>query len=159
MNSHFNNPLQSLTKQTLTALSLYNLVQVIKEPNHISGHIIDWVVVRPDDDIHRKSSATDSVESCHYCINSNFKVSVSEPSTYYRTIGNMANIDRPSLNAVLSNVSEYSSVEKAKQCSDFLRTVLDKHAPPYLRNVMTHNSSSWFESIRDELFIAKRERR
>ena len=39
------------------------------------------------------------------------------------------------------------------------RTVLDKHAAPSLRKVMTHNSSPWFESIRDEIFIAKRERR
>ena len=28
-----------------------------------------------------------------------------------------------------------------------------------LRKVVTHSSSPWFESIRDELFIAKRERR
>ena len=41
----------------------------------------------------------------------------------------------------------------------FLRTVLDKHAPPSLRKVITHSSSPLFESIRDELFIAKRERR
>ena len=34
MNIHFDNPLQSLTKQTLTTLSLYNLVQVINEPTH-----------------------------------------------------------------------------------------------------------------------------
>ena len=40
-----------------------------------------------------------------------------------------------------------------------MRTVLDKHAPPPLRKVITHSSSPWFESIRDELFIAKRERR
>ena len=40
-----------------------------------------------------------------------------------------------------------------------MRTVLDKHAPPSLRKVITHSSSPWFESIRDELFIAKRERR
>ena len=40
-----------------------------------------------------------------------------------------------------------------------MRTVLDKHAPPYLRKVITHDSSPWFESIRDELIIAKRERR
>ena len=39
-----------------------------------------------------------------------------------------------------------------------MRTVLDKHAPPSLRKVINHNSSPWFESIRDELFIAKRER-
>ena len=42
---------------------------------------------------------------------------------------------------------------------DVLRTVLDKHAPPAPRKVITHNSSPWFGSIRDELFIAKRKRR
>ena len=70
----------------------------------------------------------------------------------------MANIDRPSFNADLSSVSDFSSVEKANQLYDILRTVLDKHAPPSLRKAMTYNSSPWFESIRDELFIAKRER-
>ena len=40
-----------------------------------------------------------------------------------------------------------------------MRTVIDKHAPPSLRKVITHNFSPWFESIRDDLFIAKRKRR
>ena len=40
-----------------------------------------------------------------------------------------------------------------------MRTVPDKHAPLCLRKVITHNSSPWFESIRDELFTPKRERR
>ena len=47
----------------------------------------------------------------------------------------------------------------ANQFCDFLRTVLDKLAHPSQRNVINHNSSPWFETIRDELFIAKRERR
>ena len=123
------------------------------------GHIIDWVIVRPDDDIHRKSTVTDSLESDHYCTKSYFNISVSKPSTIYRTVRNIANIDRPSFIAELSTVSEFSSVENANQFCDFLRTVLDKHAPPSLRKVITHSSSPWFESIRDELFIAKRERR
>ena len=71
----------------------------------------------------------------------------------------MDNIDRPSSIAELFSVSEFSSVEKANQYCYFLRTVLDKHAPPSLLNVVCHNSSTWFESISDELFIAKRERR
>ena len=71
----------------------------------------------------------------------------------------MANIDRPSFNVELSSVSEFLSVEIANQFCDFLRTVLDKHAPPSLRKVITHNSSPWFESISEELFMAKRERR
>ena len=67
MNIHFDNPLQSLTKQTLTTLCLHCLVQVINKPTHRCGHIIDWVIVRPDDDIHIKSTGTDSLESDHYC--------------------------------------------------------------------------------------------
>ena len=86
---------------------------------------------------------------------------MSQPTytTLYRTARNIANIDRPSFIAELSSVSEFSSVENANQFCDFLRTVLDKHAPPSLRKVITHSSSPWFESIRDELFIAKIERR
>ena len=142
MNIHFDNPLQSLTKQTLSTLCLYSLVQVINKPTHRCGHIIDWVIVRPDDDIHRKSTVTDSLESDHYCTKSYFNISVSKPSTLCRTVRNMANIDRPSFIFELSSVSEFSSV-------------LDKHAPPSLRNVINHNSSPWFESIRYELFMAK----
>ena len=44
MNIHLDNPLQSLTKQTLTTLSLYNLVQVINKPTHSRGHVIEWVI-------------------------------------------------------------------------------------------------------------------
>ena len=68
MNIHFDNPLQSLTKQTLTTLSLYNLVQVINKTSHKCGHIIDCVIVRPDDDMNKNYAVTDSLESGHYCI-------------------------------------------------------------------------------------------
>ena len=142
----------------MTTLSLYGLVQVIVKPTHRCGHIIDCVIVRPDD-IHKKSTITDSLESDHYCTKSYFNISVSISSTLCMTARNVANIDRPSFNAELSSDSEFSSVEKANKFCDFLHTVLDKHAPPYLRKVITHNSSPWFESIRDELFMAKRERR
>ena len=151
MNIHFDNILQSLTKQTLTTLILYNLVQVINEPTHRCGHIIDWVIVRPDDDIHRKSTVTDLLESDHYCTKSYFNISVSRPSALYRTVGNIANIDRPSFIAELSSVSEFSSVENANQFCDFLCTVLDKHAPLSLQKVITHSCSPWFELIRYEL--------
>ena len=59
----------------------------------------------------------------------------------------------------LCSVSQSSSVEKANQYCDFLRTVLDKHSPPSLQKAINHNSSPCFESIRDELLIAKGERR
>ena len=79
MNIHFDNPPQLLTKQTLTTLSLHSLVQVTNKPTHRCGHIIDWIIVRPDDDIHRESTVIDPLESDHYCIKSYFNVSVSKP--------------------------------------------------------------------------------
>ena len=87
MNIHFDNPIQSLTKQTLTTHSLYDLVQVINNPTHMCGHIIDWVIVRPGDDIHKESTVTDSLESVHYCTKSYYYGSVSKPSTYTGLLG------------------------------------------------------------------------
>ena len=115
MNTHFDIPLQSLTKHTLTTLNLYNLIQVINKPTQKCGHIIDWVVVRPDEDIYKKSTVTDLLESDHYCIKSYFNASVSKPSTLYRTVRNMANIDSPSFIDEHSSVSEFTSVEKVNQ--------------------------------------------
>ena len=71
----------------------------------------------------------------------------------------MANIDRLSFIAELSSVSEFPFVVQANQYCYNEHTVLDKHSPPSLQKDMNHNSFPWFESIRDELFIAKRERR
>ena len=83
MNIHFDNPLLSLTKHTLTTLSLHSLVQVINKPTHRCGHIIDRAIVRPDDDIHRKSTVTDSHESKHYSTKFYFNISVSNPEFCY----------------------------------------------------------------------------
>ena len=71
----------------------------------------------------------------------------------------MANIDSPSFIAELSSVSVFSSVEKANQYCIIMRSVLDKHAPTSLRNAINHNSSPWFESMRDYVIKAKKERR
>ena len=70
MNVHFDNPLKSLIKHTTTTLDLNGLVLVINKPTHECSHIIDRVVARPDDDIHRKSIVSGSHESDHYCIKS-----------------------------------------------------------------------------------------
>ena len=81
VNIHFDNPLQSPTKQTLTTLRLNCLEKVVIKPTNRCNHIIDSVIVRPDDDIHKKSIVTDSLESDHYCTKSYFKVTVSMSST------------------------------------------------------------------------------
>ena len=95
-------------------------------------------------------SKTDILANRPIRTKSYFNVSVSRPFTSYRTVRNIAE---------LSSVSDFSSVEKESQFCDYLRIVLDKHTPPSLQKLITHNSSPWFESIREEFLIAKRERR
>ena len=102
----------------------------------------------------KKSTVTDSLESDHYGIKSYFYISVIKPFTIYTTIRNMAKVERQSIIAELSNVSQ-SSAKKANHFCDFLHTVLDKHAPPSGWKVANHYAFLWFESTRDELFKAK----
>ena len=105
------------------------------------GHIIYWVVVCPDDDIHGKSPATDSLNLDYHCIKSYFKDTFSKFATTYITVSNMANIDCPTFITELSSVSEFSSVEKANHFGEVIRSVLDNYEPTYLRKVRNHNST------------------
>ena len=141
MNIHFDNPLQSPTKHTLTTLSLCILFQVINKPTHKSGNINDYAAVQPDDDIHKNFADIDSLDADHYYIKSYFNVSVSKPSTLYKTNRDMDSSDRPSFISELSWVSEFSSDEKANDFCEYLCTAPDEHAPPPLRKVITHNSN------------------
>ena len=156
MNIHSDNPLQSLTNQTLTTLNLYDLSKSLMGPLiyaviSLTGLLFDLMMT--------------SIENLLLLTHLNQTIIALNPtsmfqslsSTLFRTVWNMANIGRSSYIAELSSVSEFSSVEMLNQYCDFLRTVLDKHAPTFLWKVIIHNSSPWFESIRDELFIAKRE--
>ena len=140
MNIHFDNPLQSPTKQTLTTLSLYNLVQVINKPTHWCGHIIDWVIVWPDDDIHKNLLLQTHL---------NLTISALNPTSMFQSLnlppytGLFGTLLTLTANHLLLNfrVSEFWSVEKANQLCEFLSTVLHKHAPPSLQKVITQNSS------------------
>ena len=160
MNIHFDNPLQLLTKQTLTTLSLITLSKSLTSPLisaviSLTGLLFDLTITS----IANLLLQTHLNQTIIALNPTSMFQSLSLYRTLCRTARNMASIDRPSFKAELSSVSEFSSVEKANQFCDSLRTVLDKHAPHSLRKVITHNSSPWLESIRDELIIAKRERR
>ena len=138
MNAHFDNPLHSLTKQTLINLSLCNLVQVINKPTHKCGHIVDWEVVWSDDDIYKKSTVTDSLKSDHYCIKSYFNVCFFKPSIMYMTVKNIINIDCPSF--IIHHFRVFTGW-KANQFCDFLNTVLNKHTLPPPWEARNHNPS------------------
>ena len=59
----------------------------------LGGHVIDWIVVSDDDDIHRVS---DALESDHFCVMSQFDVTTVKPAPVYRYVCNLRLIDHSS---------------------------------------------------------------
>ena len=158
MNIHFGNPLQSLTKHTLTTLNLYSLVNVINKPIHRCGHIIDFVIVRPDDDIIENLLLQTHLNQAIIALNS---TSMFQSLSHLPFTGLLGTWLTLTIHHLMLNLPVFQSLHllKIQISSVTFCALLDKHAPPSLQKDITHNSSPWFESIRDELFIAKRERR
>ena len=58
---------------------MYNLQQTVVQSTHRQGHVLDWVIVRPDEGIHQATQVSDDFESDHRCVLVQFDVSVSRP--------------------------------------------------------------------------------
>ena len=75
------------------------------------------------------------------------------------TVWKIANIDRQSIIAELSSVSEFSSIEMANQFCEFFSTMLSMQTLPYLQKFRKRNCFPWFELIRYERFKTKSKKR
>ena len=49
----------------------------------MGGHILDCVIIRPNDEVHLSSEVTDSLECDHLCVISCFDVSVARSFPVY----------------------------------------------------------------------------
>ena len=68
MNIHYDCSDHPLTAKTLDMLNMYNFKQVVTQSTHRCGHILDCVIIRPNDQVHLSSELTDSLESDHLCV-------------------------------------------------------------------------------------------
>ena len=96
VNVHFDKPNEPLTKTTVEILDMYNLKQIVDRPTHKRGHVIDWIVVSDDDNIHCVSIVSDALESDHFCVMSQFDVTTVKPAPVYRYVCNLRLIDHSS---------------------------------------------------------------
>ena len=58
MNIHYDCPDHPLTSKTLDLLYMYNFKQVVTQSTHRHGHILNCVIIRPNDQIHLSSEVT-----------------------------------------------------------------------------------------------------
>ena len=61
MNIHYDHCTDHpLTAKILDMLYVYNFKQVVTQSTHRRGHILDCVIIRPNDQVHLSSELTDS---------------------------------------------------------------------------------------------------
>ena len=64
-NAHFYLLHNHITTKPLDLLRMFNLRQSVQQPTHRQGHIIDWVIERPDDGVLKSTVVSDALESDH----------------------------------------------------------------------------------------------
>ena len=87
--------------------------------------MLDWVIVRPDEEIYQLTQVSDSLESDHRCVLVQFNVSVSRPPPVHRLVRNIRGVDRVAFKRDLE--AELCSLvnPSADQYNAILRSVLD----------------------------------
>ena len=78
-NVHFDLSHNPATTKLLDLLRMFNLRQPVQQPTHRQGHIIDWVIERPDDGVLKSTVVSDALESDHKCVITQFAVNISTP--------------------------------------------------------------------------------
>ena len=71
INLHYDSEVEFYAQKMKTCLRNRNLTQLINEPTHIKNHILDWVIVRDDDDLVQNIEVSDKCLSDHYVVSFN----------------------------------------------------------------------------------------
>ena len=160
-NFHYDNQSSSDVAKLMTMLDDFSLCQLISEPTHRKGHILDWIITRSQDslltfdDVKEYPSLSD-----HKALFSH--LNMAKPSVPTREVSsrNIKGISHCSfshdLNAMVSNFETSSNNNAdtlANAYNESLRSIIDKHAPILKRTVKDRHSSPY---MNDEVREARR---
>ena len=124
---------------------------MVHVPTHKQGHILYWIVYRPDDNILLSNTVTNKLTSDHLAILCNLHLIVPEPTN--RSINS---IDRQQFSLDIKLELDFVGNPSAEQFNFCLRSILDNHAPLSSAIVLQHKYSPWYCEICAELQAAKR---
>ena len=157
INFHFNKPALPSTSKLLGLIEEFRFSQSVNEPTHVKGNILDWVMHRPEDAIVKSTAVTQALSSDHYCVMCELSASRPSPPSLFRTVRNLRALDMSAFRDDLQ--SALTSPVSAEQLYSVLRSTLDSHAPVSRRRVGSEKASPWYASVREELKVAKQQRR
>ena len=129
MNIHYDCPHEPLFSKTIDLLGMFDLSQCVRDPSHVRGHIIDWLVCRTDDSVVQSTTMTSAIATDHSCVMATLDASVPHTPPVSVTVRNLRAIDRPAFCVdVNDELSVFPSVA-AGNLDRALRDVLKVHTP------------------------------
>ena len=142
-------------------LDSFNLEQLVNEPTHISGHTLDWVVLRSDDNIASRTTISPPF-SDHHCVNVILNMKKPPLPTKVISFRQYKKIDTDQF---ISDLEEsdlikkpaYSLEELIDQYNCTLTSLINKHAPLKSKTVTIRPATLWYtEKIKQLKSIQRR---
>ena len=120
---------------------------------------ISLIVYRPDDNIMVSSSVSNKLTSDHFTLLCSLDMSIPNPPSEPIIKRNLNSINRDKFSHDISTYTASKSHHSAEQLNEFLRSLIDMHAPTTQTRAPLHKSDPWYCEIRDQLRSAKKVRR
>ena len=133
--------------------------QSVTEPTHERGHILDWIVFRPDDNLLSSTSVSQSLTSDHYCVVCELCVTVPPDPAVFTDTRNIRAMNRSDFRTDLRACVSPEQCPSVDEFNSAVKSVLDKHAPLRRRKVRADRLEPWYQDVSTELEAAKKEKR
>ena len=159
INFHFDQPKKTYVARTIDILNDFGFVQSVDQTTQKKGHIIDWVLHRPSENLLCSTQVTQELSSDHFCVVSDLKISVPESLSKTILTRKINKIDRSAFQRDLSARISPNQCQSVEAMDAALVACLDEHAPITSRKLRPRNEDPWYPSIREELRAAKQDRR
>ena len=140
-------PTNTYTSRLIDLLDSFNLCQSVTTPTHRSGHILDWVVHRKDDETLLSTTISPTLQSDHYSVLTQLNIFKRPPHAVYIEARNVAAIDLSSFRSDLQAGLDSCTTLSAEQLHRLLQNLLDQHAPATQRKVSSRPPSPWFCAV------------
>ena len=94
INFHFDQPQHPSTAKMIELLDQFSLSQSVTEPTHNRGHIIDWIMHRPQDGVVRSTLVTQELTSDHFCVVCDLSVAAPPPPPMFMEVRSLRTVLR-----------------------------------------------------------------
>ena len=158
INFHYDQPSKTYEAKMIDILGDFGYSQSVLEPTHKKGHILDWVMHRPTDDIIKSTSVSNELVSDHHCVIIDINVVPPTPPSKFIEKRKIKSMDREAFGRDLSAISP-EHCQTVEALDSALVACLDKHAPLVRKGIRTKHEDPWYPDIKEDLVLAKQRRR